>query len=516
MGRLFDTNADKSTTTSSTKPKGRLFAEPVPEKPSTLGKVAGFLAPTTTKTVGKLKKGEDVTAKDVIGSALEVGSYLIPGGAIAKGVGLGIKGAGMASKVATGAATGALSGGMFNAGGAIADGKSASDVIKSTLTGVGIGGIAGGAIGTIAVGLAARKLSQKTEQQFLDEATKRANFGPIPEASRPRLSLPAPPKSPLHEEASKFNVRDDFVNSQIKKETQVETMLPKQGQALRATRKNLIDFIKNETDFLITTQQKIPKNYSEKLTKIWNSANKPPKITLPPKTRSTELAQIWNESKGVSTTLKSTNIPKSEVTPTEFVVQAKAKKEGVPYVKPVEQPVITVKEPDIVTVPDVPVVPSAPVAPVTPVQEGFQSISYAERTAKLNQMDSQHIEDVVFNGIAPEGGLPKEAYISHLYNQAETNPALAERLATSGVVTEAESKAGQNLGALAQARGSVVNIIRDAHETLKKALPGYVTKGEKKALETIQSDIKTAFSKFNDKALSVEERLSAIDILKCK
>jgi hypothetical protein len=197
------------------------------------------------------------------------------------------------------------------------------------------------------------------------------------------------------------------------------------------------------------------------------------------------------------------------VTPQESVAIAKAKKEGVPYVKPTEQPVIPVKVPEITTIPDAPI--TSPVAP-----EGFQSMSYTERTAKLNQMDAQHIEDVVFNGASPEAGLPKEAYISHLYNQAETNPALAERLATSGVVTEAESKAGQNLGALAQAQGSVVSIIKDAHEALKKALPGYVTSGEKKALETIQSDIKTAFSKFNNTALSVEERLSAIDILKCK
>lgn len=166
---------------------------PAPEpKQSTLGKVAGFLAPTITKTVGKYQKGEDITSKDIIGSALEAGSYLIPAGAIARGVGLGIKGVGLASKVANGVATGAVSGGMFEAGGSIADGGTAGEIAKRTLTGAAFGGVAGGVVGAIGGGLAARKLAQKTEAQFAEEALARANLGPIPEASNPRLSLPAP------------------------------------------------------------------------------------------------------------------------------------------------------------------------------------------------------------------------------------------------------------------------------------------------------------------------------------
>lgn len=154
----------------------------------------------------------------------------------------------------------------------------------------------------------------------------------------------------------------------------------------------------------------------------------------------------------------------------------------------------------------------------TPVETpGFKNISYTERTNILNQQTQQHIEDVVFNGAKPEGGLPKEAYIAHLYNQADNNPALAERLATSGIVTEAESQAGQNLGALAQAvKGTTVGIIRDAHQALKKALPGYVQKGEKKAVTEIQSKIKGVIDTFTDKSLTIEERLSVLDILKCK
>lgn len=188
MGRLFDSKDTSASTTT----KGRLFTEPVAEQPSTLGKVAGFLAPTTTKTVGKLIKGENVTSRDVIGSGLEVGSYLIPVGTIAKGVSLGVKGAGMASKVANGVATGAISGGMFEAGSSVSGGGNISDITKNTLKGAAIGGTLGGGIGVVAGGFAARKLAQKTEEEFAKEAVTRANLGPIPEASNPRLSLPTP------------------------------------------------------------------------------------------------------------------------------------------------------------------------------------------------------------------------------------------------------------------------------------------------------------------------------------
>lgn len=265
----------------------------------------------------------------------------------------------------------ALQGGAYGLGNAMSEGKSGVDTIKDTIVGTGLGLVGGKTLSVVGGAKTASQLAKKTDEQITKEALERANFGPIPEASNPRLSLPAPrtaaetpiqlpekgilgaqqrirepytptietkPRSPLHEEASKFNVRDDFVNSQIKKETKVETNVPKSPQANRATQKPLNDFIKNETDFLIKTQQKVPKGYTEKLTKVWKDANKPAKVTAPSKNRSTELAQIWNEAKDVAVP-KSTNVPKAESTPSEFVAKAKAKKEGVPYVTKAQEPV---------------------------------------------------------------------------------------------------------------------------------------------------------------------------------
>lgn len=249
----------------------------------------------------------------------------------------------------------ALMGGAYGLGNAMSEGKSFGDTVKDTAIGTVGGLVLGKGLSVLGDARTASKLSKRTDAQITEEALARANFGPIPEASNPRLSLPAPrtaaetpiqlpekgilesqqklreqyaptaekkPTSPLHEEASKFNVRDDFVNSQIKKETIIEDTRPKTGgittktqQAYRSTKKSLTDFIKNETDFLITTQQKIPKGYTEKLTKIWKDNNKPVKVIEPPKSRSTELAKIWNESKGIIDVQKPTNIPKQESIP---------------------------------------------------------------------------------------------------------------------------------------------------------------------------------------------------------
>ena len=74
--------------------------EKQPEKKrSTLGKVAEFLAPALTRTVGKaFDPNQDVTARDIIGSGLEIASYALPVGAAAKGVTLAARGLGLAAK----------------------------------------------------------------------------------------------------------------------------------------------------------------------------------------------------------------------------------------------------------------------------------------------------------------------------------------------------------------------------------------------------------------------------------
>lgn len=277
----------------------------------------------------------------------------------------------------------ALQGGTYGLGNAMEEGKSAVDTIKDTAVGTILGWAGGKALSVIGGAKTASQLAKKTDAQITEEALARANFGPIPEASNPRLALPAPRKpseipielpspgilqsqqkirevytpsvpakqnSPLHEEASKFNVRDDFVNSQIKKEIKVETNVPKSNQAKRATQKPLNEFIKNEIDFLERTQQKVPKGYTEKLTKVWEVANKPAKVITPPKTRSAELAKIWNESKDVATP-KKVNVPKSEI-PTKEVPAAATQEVPVSVVVPE------------VTPPKVE--PATNVAPVTP------------------------------------------------------------------------------------------------------------------------------------------------------
>ena len=372
------------------------------EKQSTLGKVAGFLAPTITKTVGKYKKGEDITARDVIGSGLEAASYLIPVGAVAKGATLAAK----ATKLAV---SGAASGAAFNAGGSIAEGKSGGDVLKSSLIGAGIGGAAGGALGIVGAGLAARKLGQKTEAQFAEEAAARANLGPIPEASNPRLSLPAPrtpneipielpgegilqtqqklretpvPVQPTVERtgiakvAEGYHSRQDFVNAQIKSETITKPVsIPKTEQATRSTKKSLTDFIKSETNFLVTTQQKIPKGYKEKLTKIWEASNKEPIVIAPNAKRTKELEDIWNEAHTVPT-VKSTKLPieSTPKTPNEIPIelpspgilesQAKLKEGQVPVTTPITKVSPTTRK---IEVPTPTVAPIAKVEPVTPV-----------------------------------------------------------------------------------------------------------------------------------------------------
>lgn len=166
------------------------------KKQSTLGKVAEFLAPTITQTVGKYKKGEDITSKDIIGSGLEAASYLIPVGAVAKGATLATK----ATKLAIG---GAVSGGMFEAGGAIADGGTVSDVTKRTLKGAAIGGVAGGAIGAIGAGLATRKLGQKADEQLLQEATSIVDSTPTTEVSNTVVPNVAPEVAPVTPEVVK-------------------------------------------------------------------------------------------------------------------------------------------------------------------------------------------------------------------------------------------------------------------------------------------------------------------------
>ena len=160
----------------STQPQASKFSkygtaiEPSPgtqdEKKPFLIKAAEFLAPSITGTIKKAAQGEKIGARDIIGSALEVGSYALPLGAVAKGVGLGAKALGFAPKIASKfavpvaqkaattigkrtlqtAGEGALSGGLFGASQSVTEGGGAADIAKSAATGAALGGAFGAAL----------------------------------------------------------------------------------------------------------------------------------------------------------------------------------------------------------------------------------------------------------------------------------------------------------------------------------------------------------------------------------
>lgn len=171
-------------------------ATPEAPKRSLIGRAAEFLAPTATKTVEKIAKGEGVGVRDVLGSALEVGSYLIPVGAGVKGATLAAKGAalagrafgkraaqkaagGLAAKAISYGAGGAAAGGLAEAGRAIGEGEGVGEVAKRTAKGVAIGGAVGAAIpaagkvfGRKAVSkeaVAGRVFQPRQQQEFIEK-----------------------------------------------------------------------------------------------------------------------------------------------------------------------------------------------------------------------------------------------------------------------------------------------------------------------------------------------------------
>lgn len=129
------------------------------KKTSVPGAIAEFLVPTTK---GVLTGEKPVNAKTLAGSALEVGSFLIPGGAMLKGAATGVRTLSKAEKAAevakslyTGAKSGlkigALSGGMTGAGRELGNEESTAGSVAAE-AGIGsiVGGIGGSIFGTIA------------------------------------------------------------------------------------------------------------------------------------------------------------------------------------------------------------------------------------------------------------------------------------------------------------------------------------------------------------------------------
>lgn len=124
--------------------------EQKPEKKSLLGRAARFIAPTATGLVTGEKK---VTGRTLLGAGLEIGSFFIPAGAAARGIGLAAKGAkaakavSLARKVKGAAKAGAAAGGTFEAGRAIGEEDTGiGEIAKRTAFGAVTGGAVGGAI----------------------------------------------------------------------------------------------------------------------------------------------------------------------------------------------------------------------------------------------------------------------------------------------------------------------------------------------------------------------------------
>ena len=130
------------------------------KKKSVLGKVAGFIAPTATGLATGEKK---LTGRTLLGAGLEIGSFLIPAGAVARGAGAVAKGARaltLGKKVKTAAKLGAATGATFEAGRAIGDeDATAGQIALRTAGGAIAGGIGGAAIPASgrAIGLGVKK-----------------------------------------------------------------------------------------------------------------------------------------------------------------------------------------------------------------------------------------------------------------------------------------------------------------------------------------------------------------------
>src|SRR3990167_9537238 len=158
-----------------------IFKETQPK--SVFGKVAEFLAPTVTKTFGKLTddvKG-NVGLRDIIGSALEIGSYALPVGAVGKGVSLAVKAARpvfgslvkpLLTRTLESAAIGAGAGALGEAGHAVGEGAD----IGETISRAGAGAFGGGAIGAVIPGAAALggKVLKGVASPFVNRAARKA------------------------------------------------------------------------------------------------------------------------------------------------------------------------------------------------------------------------------------------------------------------------------------------------------------------------------------------------------
>ncbi len=144
--------------------KNQATAKPVPATTisapprNLLETVGDFVAPTATKSVEKLMRGEGLDLRDIGGSALEIGSLALPATAGLRALGLGARGLKaltLAERIGASSATGAISGGLAGGGRAIGEGQDLGGVIGSAAGGAVGGGIFGAALPALGTSLGA-------------------------------------------------------------------------------------------------------------------------------------------------------------------------------------------------------------------------------------------------------------------------------------------------------------------------------------------------------------------------
>ncbi|MDZ4296108.1 MAG: hypothetical protein U1A16_01930 [Patescibacteria group bacterium] len=159
-------------------------------KRSFLGRAAEFVAPATTRTVGKIAAGEDIGLRDVAGTALEVGSFLVPAGGIARGLGLAGKTALTLGKRALVSGTaGAAGGALGGAGRAVSEGAGFGETVRQAATGAALGGTLGAAIPPVAA--MAGKVVRGVSSAFGRRAAQKADadsFQDAWEIVKPKLT----------------------------------------------------------------------------------------------------------------------------------------------------------------------------------------------------------------------------------------------------------------------------------------------------------------------------------------
>lgn len=504
------------------------------------------------------------TFKKAVGTGAEIAST-IGGGGIAKDA------AGNIIKPTLGklAAEGAGLNATYGLGQSLSENQGLGDTLKNVATQGAIGAVAGPVLGLAGRGIS-KLLKGKTPEvptptiyatediTKITPGTERAQrINPAKLLPAPRtpsqipIELPAPGilksaedirnpitiqepvvKTEIQKSAASNISKNDFIQSQIKNETVIkQPEIPKEQQYQRAIGKTREDFINSETGFLTRTKQTIPKNYVDKLSKIWEISNKKPTEILPTKQRIVELGNIWENEHIIGQEFplkplqKYTNIPKSN---TEIPSNSNLTPQGS---IPTELPKSTKIAPEQVKTPGTQNIPLEQQTPEfkTKVDEisnnirqdtttDFEHQTNQQQIAHVLSKDPNEVLDVALGKKAPDGGIPDTAYLAVAQNMAdklasEGDFSLVNKLSQSDI----GRKAGQTLQALQIAmKNSVTGIVRDIRTSLEDKLPKSISKFADKEKQNIRENISKVIDTIDITKSSREDILLAVEKLMCK